>query len=63
MPLAAGTRLGAYEVVAQLGAGGMGDGQRFLMIKEPSEATPQDARRIVVVVNWTEELKARMVKK
>jgi serine/threonine-protein kinase len=39
------------------------DGQRFLMIKEPVDAPPQEARRMIVVVNWTEELKARMVKK
>jgi eukaryotic-like serine/threonine-protein kinase len=39
------------------------DGQRFLMIKEPVDPSPQDARRMVVVVNWTEELKARMAKK
>jgi len=37
------------------------DAQRFLMIKEPDNP-PQDARRMVVVVNWTEELKARMAK-
>jgi eukaryotic-like serine/threonine-protein kinase len=38
------------------------DGQRFLMIKEPAESTPQ-AQRVVVVVNWMTELRARMLTK
>jgi hypothetical protein len=39
------------------------DGQRFLMIKEPVEASPPEARRMVVVVNWTEELRTKMTKR
>jgi hypothetical protein len=38
------------------------DAQRFLMIKEPDNS-PQETRRIVVAVNWTEELRTRMAKK
>ncbi len=38
------------------------DGERFLMIKEPAESTPE-AQRVVVVVNWMTELRARMLTK
>ena len=33
------------------------DGQRFLMIKGSAAATPSPHTGIVVVLNWTEELK------
>ena len=33
------------------------DGQRFLMVKAPSEAAPREVR---IVVNWFEEVKGRM---
>ena len=36
------------------------DGQRFLMIKEPAESTAE-AQRMVVVVNWITELRARLL--
>ena len=82
MNLSAGTKLGPYEIVAPLGAGGMGevyrardskltrdvaievlwpaydispDGQRFLMMKSDAAATS-----IVVVQDWSEELKMRV---
>ena len=36
------------------------DGRRFLMIKEPA-ASVADVRRFVVVVNWTEEIRSRLM--
>ena len=50
MSLEAGTRLGIYEIIALIGAGGMG---RFLMGVQ-SEPETQEFR---VVLNWFDELK------
>ena len=47
-----GTPQRPYDVTA--------DGQRFLMIKDPSGDRAQFLPRIVVVLNWTEELKTRV---
>ena len=33
------------------------DGSRFLMIKEPSDVGQERGERLVIVQNWTEELK------
>ena len=54
MPLAAGTRLGPYEIVAPLGAGGMGEVYRArdtrlgrdVAIKVLPEALAGDAERL-----------------
>jgi serine/threonine-protein kinase len=35
------------------------DGQRFLMIKQAQQSEPAASARIIVVLNWLEELKAR----
>jgi serine/threonine protein kinase len=47
--LSAGTKLGAYEIVTPLGAGGMGEVYR---------ARERGSNRLVIVVqHWDEELK------
>jgi hypothetical protein len=42
----------AYDVSA--------DGQRFLMIKSPEQASSSSLTQIVAVQNWFEELKRRV---
>ena len=54
MPLTPGTRIGAYEVVSQLGAGGMGEVykardtrlDRFVAIKALPDLLAADAERV-----------------
>ena len=68
MPLRPGTRFGHYEVLAPLGAGGMGEvyrardtklgrdvasSGRFIMLSDPRVPTSQ----FTIVLNWFEELK------
>jgi hypothetical protein len=51
MPLAAGTCLGAYEIVAPIGG-------RFLAIRLAEDASPATAIR--VALDWTSELSRLM---
>ena len=53
MPLAAGTRLGLYEIVASLGAGGMGR----VLVSVP--VTPEPAPQVRVILNFGRELERR----
>jgi serine/threonine protein kinase len=59
MALTPGTRFGAYQVTALLGAGGMGevyrarDTKRFLMI--PALSAESAPTQIHLVVNWLDE--------
>jgi hypothetical protein len=54
MTLTSSARLGPYEILTPIGAGGMGEGQRF-----PVNTNAEEAARvpITVVVHWTAELK------
>jgi len=58
MPLSPGQKIGSYEVVSLLGAGGMGEVYRAL---DTSLGRSGARDRIVVVQDWSEELK-RLVK-
>src|SRR5262249_15614335 len=57
MSLASGTRLGPYEILDAIGAGGMGevthDGKRVLLPISVTDASPP----LSVVTNWKEALK------
>jgi hypothetical protein len=66
MPLPPGARLGPYEIVVSVGAGGMGehivfrqyaaakDGKRFL-VNVPDRSTPTPP--ITVILNWPAAIK------
>ena len=49
MTLFVGRKLGPYEVQSAIGAGGMGDGQRFIVMDPLVE---RSAIPITVIVNW-----------
>jgi hypothetical protein len=50
MPLAAGRSLSFFEILGPLGAGWMGEGPRFRMIKLRDD-------EMVFVLNWIEEVR------
>ena len=47
-----GTKLGPYEIIEQLGAGGMGEAS--------DTGTSSNGNRIAFVTNWFEELRQRV---
>jgi hypothetical protein len=56
MALDVGSRLGPYEIVAQIGVGGMGeDGETFVMVDAGEESGA--ATQINVLLDWFEELR------
>ena len=67
MNLAPGTRIGPYEIVSMIGAGGMGEVYRArdtrldrtvaIKVLPPQVA---DEPQFRVVLNWSEELKQRV---
>ena len=69
MSLSAGTRLGPDEIIAALGAGGMGEvyraldpgstvtSQRFVMLQVPVTEAGAMPPTLIVVQHWDEELK------
>ena len=67
MGLTAGTRIGPNEILAEVGAGGMGevdgqhspDGKQFVMVEE-RKAASQTTTRLQVVLNWFDKLRARV---
>jgi hypothetical protein len=56
--LSAGTRLGPYELVAPVGAGGMGEVYRGRDMR--LERTENSGRQINVFLGWFDELKRRV---
>jgi serine/threonine protein kinase len=54
MSIARGSRLGAYEIVAHLGAGGMGEVYRAKDAKQAGPPSPG----IMVLLNWRDGLES-----
>ena len=63
MAFLSGTKLGSYEVVAQIGAGGMGevyrarDGKRFAVLKTPGEEKDAAVNHVNFVVNFFDKIR------
>ena len=55
MTLAAGARLGPYEILAPIGYDVTRDGNRFLR----NSGLPQNSSPITLVTNWTAELEKK----
>jgi hypothetical protein len=59
VPLSPGTRLGSYDIVSPLGAGGMSEVYRAQFpVFQRDSATPNVQDVPNVIVNWFEELNA-----